>query len=220
MSSYFSHLPNIDYLRRETDYIGDYSLAKNLFKRIKLREIFRNKAVYFTKYQIVGDERPDNVAYKIYDDASLDWVVLLSNNIIDINSEWPLTQRAFDDYLLKKYGTYDKVYDVHHYETIEIKNRAGEVILPRGIIVESDYKFEYYDYYDGGLNSEPFPIKAITNYDIEERYQTEKRSIDLLKAEYLPIAFDDIKKLMTYNAGGTQYVNPRLKRVSEVKITS
>ena len=53
------------------------------------------------------DERPDQIANKIYDDESLDWVVLVSNNILNIREEWPLPQSVFDKYLLEKYGTYD-----------------------------------------------------------------------------------------------------------------
>ena len=50
--------------------------VKNLFKRAKLREDIYANLAYFTKYQIIGDERPDNVAEKIYDDPTLDWVIL------------------------------------------------------------------------------------------------------------------------------------------------
>ena len=41
-----------------------------------------------------------------YQDSSLDWLVLTSNNIINIQTEWPMTQRDFDRFLLDKYGTY------------------------------------------------------------------------------------------------------------------
>ena len=75
----------------------DYVRVKNLFKRAKIRDDFFQNAVVFDKYAIVGDDRPDNVAYKIYRDASLDWVILLSNNILNIQTEWPLTQYDFDN---------------------------------------------------------------------------------------------------------------------------
>ena len=67
MSSYFRQVPNLEYVNRLPDAkIGDYALVKNLFKRGKLREdIFQNLA-FFTKYQIKGDDRPDNVAYEVY----------------------------------------------------------------------------------------------------------------------------------------------------------
>ena len=89
---------------------------------------------FFTKYKIIGDERPDNVAFKEYNDSALDWVVLLSNNIQNIQSEWPLPQSALDEFLLEKYETYEKLHSgIHHYETVEIKNSIGGIVLPGGL---------------------------------------------------------------------------------------
>ena len=133
---YFRQVPNFDYVNRTagSNDISNYIEVKNLFKRGKLRpDIFENLS-YFTKYDIIGDERPDNVAYKIYDDPNLDWVVLLSNNITNIQSEWPLPQSSLDEILLEKYGTYDELYSgIHHYETKEIKNIKGAIILEGGL---------------------------------------------------------------------------------------
>ena len=105
MSNYFSKVPNVEYVSRLPDAkISDYITVKNLFKRGKLREdIFQDLAV-FTKYQIKGDDRPDNVASDFYNDSNLDWLVLICNNIINVPTEWPLLQRDFDRYLLDKYG--------------------------------------------------------------------------------------------------------------------
>ena len=127
MSNYFKQVPDFDYVSRLTNAkISDYITVKNLFKRGKLADdIFPNLS-FFTKYQIEGDDRPDNVAYKVYNDATVDWVVLLSNNYTNIQSEWPMLQNDFDRYLLDKYGTYEKLNDAHHYETTEIKNEDGE----------------------------------------------------------------------------------------------
>ena len=56
-----------------------------------------------------------------------------SNNIINIQTEWPLSQRDFDRYCLEKYGSYDTLYNgVHHYETLEVKNSNGVIIVPGG----------------------------------------------------------------------------------------
>ena len=132
-NSYFKQVPNFEYVNRTkgSQDISNYISVKNLFKRGRIRpDIFGNLS-FFTKYKIVGDERPDNIAFKEYDDSSLDWVVLLSNNILNVQDEWPLPQTSLNEILLEKYGTYDKLYsDVHHYETVEIKNSKGGVILP------------------------------------------------------------------------------------------
>jgi len=134
--SYFKRVPNLEYVNRtkgNTD-ISNYITVKNLFKRGRIRPDIFGNLNFFTKYKVIGDDRPDNVAFKEYEDSSLDWVVLLSNNILNIQSEWPLPQSALDEYLLEKYGTYEKLHSgVHHYETVEIKNTKGGIILPGGL---------------------------------------------------------------------------------------
>ena len=165
MASYFRQVPNFAYVSRDQDNqgISNYSVVKNFFKRGKLRDDIFGNLSYFTKYQIIGDERPDNVAYKFYEDSTLDWIILLSNNIINIQTEWPLPQRSFDKFLLEKYRTTeyaikyfnsiganinaleiptyiddDFVYQIlysgiHHYETVEIRNSLGGIVLPSGL---------------------------------------------------------------------------------------
>ena len=101
MSNYFSKLPNFEYVSRLPDAkISDYIAVKNLFKRGAIPEDILDTVALFTKYQIVGDDRPDNVAFFEYGDQDLDWIVLACNNIINIQSEWPMTQEVFNDYLL------------------------------------------------------------------------------------------------------------------------
>ena len=132
---YFRQVPNFEYVNRNADNldISNYIEVKNLFKKGKLRPDIFGNLNFFTKYKIVGDERPDNVAYKLYNDSTLDWIVLLSNNILNIQTEWPLPQTSFDQILLDKYGSYETLYSgVHHYETVEVKNSRGITVLPAG----------------------------------------------------------------------------------------
>ena len=132
---YFRQVPNLEYINRNkgNSSISDYINVKNLFKRGRIRPDIFGNLNFFTKYKIIGDDRPDNVAYEIYGDSTLDWVVLLANNILNIQSEWPLPQRSLDSVLINKYGTYEKLNALHHYETIEIKNSRDGVILPGGL---------------------------------------------------------------------------------------
>jgi hypothetical protein len=140
---YFRQVPNFEYVSRNPGdkYISEYIPVKNLFKRGKLREDIFANLQFFEKYSIIGDERPDNVAYKFYDDETLDWVVLLSNNILNIQSEWPMTQRTFDKVMLEKYGSYEELYSgIHHYETEEINNSLGIPVLKSGIRINPTWK--------------------------------------------------------------------------------
>ena len=84
MSQYFRKLPNLNYpsLLKTRESNTDFVQTKNLFRRVKVREDLFANFMQFDKYKIVGDERPDNVAQKVYDNDDLDWVILLSNNIV------------------------------------------------------------------------------------------------------------------------------------------
>ena len=221
MSNYFNHVPDFAYPSRLPDAkIGDYIVVKNLFKRGKLRaDIYQNIA-FFTKYEIIGNDRPDNVAAEVYGDSDLDWVVLLSNNIVNVQSEWPLLQNDFDRFMLDKYGTYEKMNDTHHYETKEVKNTVGAVIVPEGVQVPSDYSVTYYDWYQSGEVTRSDITTEVTNYDYEIKKEDAKRNIYLLKNSYLHIIIDDLQEMMTYKKGSTQYVNETLKAAENIKIYS
>ena len=91
--AYFKYFPNV-YVRNRTFQNGNhpYELTKNIFRRIKIKEKIVGKLLGFTQYSIKEGERPDMVAKKVYGDSGLDWVVLLCNNIINVNEEWPVTR--------------------------------------------------------------------------------------------------------------------------------
>ena len=238
MSNYFRRLPDFEYVSRLPDArIGDYITVKNLFKKGELRkDIFQNLA-FFTKYQIIGNDRPDNVAFEVYDDSSLDWLVLTCNNVINVQTEWPLPQQQFDNYVLDKYGDYNTLYNgIHHYETVEEKNSQGVTIVPAGLEVPEKlrddrqgsptynqlipYYVSYYDFFtDLQVTTGNLAI-PVTNYEYEEKLENNKRNIFLLKPKYLNIVFDDLDEMMVYEKGSTQYVNATLKKGDNIRLYS
>ena len=223
MPSYFRQVPDFEYVNRDSqqNQISEYSTVKNLFRRGKLRDdIFENLA-FFTKYKIIGDERPDNVAYKIYNDETLDWVILVSNNILNIQNEWPLTQVSFDKLLLEKYDTYDNLYNgIHHYESKEIRDSSENLIFPSGLIMDKNFTYSYYDS-KLELNVELTNLELlteITNYEYESKIEDDKRNIFVLKPRYLNIVFNDMEEIMTYKKGSSQYVSRTLKRGDNIRL--
>ena len=218
MSNYFNKVPNFEYVSRLPDAnISDYIPVKNLFKKGALREdIFQDLAV-FSKYKIINADRPDNVAFDFYGDSSLDWLVLACNNIVNIKTEWPMQQLEYDKYLLDKYGSYENVNAVHHYETTEQRDKNDVIMVKKGLKVASDYSINYFDSRDGGMVTK-YPVKTVTNYDYEESLQEKRRNIFLLKPRYLNIVLDDLELLMTYKKGSSQYKTESMKTADNIRL--
>ena len=220
---YFSNLGDFLYVNRTRDGIneGDYSLVKNLFKRAKLREDIYQDLAFFSKFDVLGDDRPDNVADLIYGDPTLDWVVLLSNNIVNVQSEWPLSQADFNRYITEKYGTEEKLYSgIHHYESREVKASDGTIIIPSGARVSVGQSVSFFDEITDQQVIRTDVAMPITNYMHEDRLNNEKRNIFLLKPIYLNILFDDIEEIMANKKGSTQFVSRTLLTGDNIRLYS
>lgn len=202
MAFYFRQLPNLKYSNLNSDSSNsDYVELKNLFRRGRIRSDILNNLAFFTKYAVIEGERPDVVAYKFYEDESLDWIILLCNDILDVENQWPMPQSTFNQFLLQKYQTYENIYAIHHYETQEILDSQKQTVIKSGMIVNSDFQITYYDnnlqiYVTRGQNE--MITTPITNYNYELKIENQKRNIYILKPEYLNVIFNDMESIMTY----------------------
>ena len=218
---YFRNLPEFDYVDRTRNdgSIGDYTRVKNLFKKGVLREDIFQDLSFFTKYIVEGDDRPDNIADKVYGDPTLDWVVLMANNVTNIQSEWPLSQADFNTFLLNKYENETTLYSgIHHYESNEVKTSRDVIVIPSGMKVGIGQSVSFYD---DGLNQQVTKTDVaspITNYMYEDKINNDKRNIFILKPVYLNLVFDDLENIMEYKEGSTQYVSETLKRADNIKL--
>ena len=218
---YFSNLTEFLYVNRtkEGRSEGDYSIVKNFFKRVKLRDDIFQDLTFFTKFTVAGDDRPDNVANTIYDDPSLDWVILLSNNIINVQSEWPLGQAAFNTYITEKYGDETTLYSgIHHYESREVQANDGTIIIPSGQRVSIGQSVSFFDEDSSQQIVRTDVAMPITNYAFEEKLNDEKRNIFILKPIYLNILFDDIDQIMRNKKGSTQFISETLVRGDDIRL--
>lgn len=207
---YQSQQPN-----RNSSY--DYARVKNLFRRAKIRDDFFQNVITFTKYKIIGEERPEQVAEKVYGSSTYDWVVLISNNILNVRTEWPLSDSEFSEYLDRKY-TAAELEQPYQYETTLVTDSRGKVILPAGKIVDPTFTITYYD---ENINQSITvnPIKTVSTYEYEIFQNDKKRNIYLLKNRYLQTAIDDMRRIMSYGFS-SQYVNDTTKKGENLRVLS
>ena len=212
--SYFRELPDIEYQSpfADSNSSQNYVRAKNLFRRVKLRDDLQNVFTLFNKYQIPEGARPDIVAEAVYGRADYDWVVLMTAGIVNVRDEWPLSNRDLYRYAENIYGT--QLNAVHHYETTEVKDSNGRLILPAGKGVDSNFTIPKPDDYTATLN----PVIGISNYEYETAKNEEKRSVYLLRSDYLQQYLNDMRTIMYYEKS-SQYVDKKLIRTENTRVT-
>ena len=230
---YFKKLPNIKYHTKLPDSNSslDSVVAKNLFRRGKIRADIFNNASFFTKYSIIGDERPEQVSEKFYGSPLYDWVVLLTNNILNVNNEWPLSQQAFYDYLIEKYGSEEALNNVKYYKTLEVTNSTGQIVQNKDLIVDATFYnksalagFAALEYYDENLASMVQKAGSeisipVTNIDYENEINENKRNIFILREQYLQDALSDLEDIGTYKQS-SDYISDTLKNTDNIYTTS
>ena len=215
---FFRELPNIEYLSvlSDRDSSLDYIKVKNLFRRVKVRDDLKKYFTVFDRVTIKDGARPDQVADTIYGNAELDWVVLLTAGIINVNNEWPLNSYELYNYSLEKYGALLNA--TKHFETIEIRDQKNRLILPKGKIVDSDFSIPNPSNPLTDLTGNAIRI-GISYYEYETRLNENKRELDLLKPRYLDQFLKDMRKIMKYSRS-SQYVSTRLIKTSNTRIKS
>ena len=211
---YFRELPNLEYPSFLSDKNSslDYVEVKNLFRRVKLRDDLQPVFTMFNKYQIPEGARPDTVAEDLYGSSQLDWVILLTAGIINVRNEWPLSNKEVYYYALNKYG--DSLNSTRFYETTEVKDSSGRLVLPKGKVVDSNFTIPNpLETSTGTLN----PVVGINNYEYEVRLNDEKRNIYILRQGYLQEFLNDMRELMTYKKS-SEYVSGKLIQVDNLYV--
>ena len=216
-NSYFRQIPNLDYpsLRNDRNSAYDYQVVKNIFKRAVIRDDIFNEITAFTKYSVVGDERPDQVAYQFYNDSGLDWVILATNNIIHVRDEWPMGNQDFLTYLNGKY-TEAELANIHHYETKIIRDSSGTLIQPEGKRVPAGYTINFLD--NGTLRSES-SLTSFSFLEHETDLNDAKRNINILRPEFLGLFLENFADIMEYKSS-KQFVTSKLKKTENPRLIS
>ena len=225
---YFKELPTLRYPSFLSDKNSslDYVDAKNLFRRVKLREDLQSIITLLDKYEIPEGFRPENVAEELYNTDQLDWVVIICAGIVNIRDEWPLSNNDLYEYSLNKYGI--NLNNVHHHETIEVKDSKGRIVLEGGNVVNKEFKLSYFD--NGEVKTNDLtklgtnvvaindPVASVSNYLYETNKNEDKRNIFVLKRGFLQQFLDDFRAIMIYDPS-SQRVSKSVIKTENTNLT-
>ena len=169
---YFQNFPTIPY---DSTGTGEFKGVTNLLRRVGIRAKVKSNTMLYDTYDVRNGESPESIAFRLYDDAELHWVVLLVNDITDRFHDWPITEAQFLQFIKDKYTNVDAI---HHYE---ISQESGDTSLKINI---------------GTSNTDYPSATAITNYEYEQEVQDAKRKIRLLDPSYISDFVEEFKSII------------------------
>ena len=232
--SYFRELPDILYQSNLLHKVSsqEYIRIKNIFRRVKIQDWIAENTNFFNKYTIRDGERPDTMAERLYGSSDRDWIIILTAGITNIRNDWPLGNYDLYRYAEAKYGT--DLNAIHHYETIEVRDNKGRLILPGGQKVDQNFTIPTpYDasatnFYVGvrpqsdnidyrSVNSDINPVTGVSNYEYETQLNESKREIEVMKPIYLQQFLNDMRELMNYKES-SQTVNSKLLTTENTRL--
>ena len=207
---YFSIIPNLAYDEKPIKYPfskSDYVTAKNFFRRYKVNENVFSSAVYFNKYAIRDGERPDSLAKRFYGNQFYDWVILITNNMVNAQYDWPM--QNYELYRVLEQEFDDPYSQINHYEIKEAMGQYAAGLHVDKTFYDGTHKLNI----DGVVtlkngNEIASPITVAEHYQIENE---KKREIYLLKSNYVQSFVDDFRSQNLYKKDAN-YISQRLKQ--------
>lgn len=217
MGKYFDLFPRILY-DIEGNALTKFDVTTNIFFRMQVvQEALTNISSYYY-HNISDSETPEIIAEAVYGDPEAHWIILLANNIIDPQYDWPLPPQAFAAYLTDKYGSVaNSQLQIHHYEKV-IRREFGDTVSETRFRINQERLTDNallipFDYYEGdGSLPETQSVEtidlgngqtvvqiiyreAITCYDYENEQNENKRQIKIIKPEYYPLIIEEFNTL-------------------------
>ena len=207
---FFDIVPNIEYDEKPISYPfseSDFVVAKNFFRRYKINDDVFQYAVFFKKYTIKDGERPETLAEKIYGNQFYDWVILLTNNMVNAQYDWPRTN--YEIYKMVEEEFDDPYSEISHYE---FKETIGH--YQAGLHVDKTFYDNTHKLNIGGSVQIKNGNEIASPITVAEYYQEEnekKREIYLLKSRFLESFVKDFKKQNLYKKD-ENYISQTLKK--------
>ena len=172
-------LPDLFYNFSSRPLDSDYLLVKNIWRRAQILVEYKTQVTLFTEENVRDGERPEDIATRLYRNPFYNWTILVINDITDVYSQWPKSVSQLQEFINDKY---DNPMATKHHVTTEVKDANGNIIVPAGKVVPSNYQIAYYN---GSNTVTATPVASVTNATYETELNSKKQNIQVVKPELI-----------------------------------
>lgn len=216
MSRFFNYFPKTLYT--SNNLTAGVDTVTNIIARFGFESTLKNNSAAFYKYNIQESDTPEIIASKYYDNPERHWIVLLFNDIMDPQFDWPLQYQPFIDYVNTKYSANNyadtantgvtglawsmNVNNVQAYYKIVTRTNFDDISIVEKLEVDANTYANVaastttYTLQDGSTITQKVTKETKTYYDYEQELNEEKREIKLIKPEFVPQIEKEFKKVI------------------------
>jgi hypothetical protein len=216
MSRFFNYFPKTLYT--SNNLTAGVDTVTNIIARFGFESTLKNNSAAFYKYNIQESDTPEIIASKYYDNPERHWIVLLFNDIMDPQFDWPLQYQPFIDYVNTKYSANNyadtantgvtglawsmNVNNVQAYYKIVTRTNFDDISIVEKLEVDANTYANVgastttYTLQDGSTITQKITKETKTYYDHEQELNEEKREIKLIKPEFVPQIEKEFKKVI------------------------
>lgn len=211
MAKYFNYFPKVPYFLNDED--TSLEVATNLTTKFKFDNTFKENSVVYYDYIVKDGETPEIIADKIYGSPEKHWIILLLNDIVHPQIDWPIEQNSLIKLIDNKYESFADVANnetglewsqsniKEYYVTEEIKNLSdNSTTISINQITPAVYANTINTVENYTLSNNVFVTVSKTKstktyYDYEIENNENKRNIKLLKTEFITTIEEEFKNL-------------------------
>jgi len=216
MAKYFNYFPVTLYSANNSS-LGLDSVT-NIIARFGFEASLKQNSAAFYKYDIQEGDTPEIIASKYYDNPERHWVVLMFNDIYDPQYDWPLQSSTLIEFIDNKYSAPEyadtantsvsglswamNVNNVQAYFKVVTRTNQDDVIIIEKLQVDANTyantaaSTNQYTLLDGGKITVAVTKETQSYYDYEVAENEKKRTIKLLKPEFVPQVEKEFKKVI------------------------
>jgi hypothetical protein len=211
MANYFYNFPTTYYIN--TDDNTNLDVVTDITKRIGFEQEFKKNSAAYFKIIVTDDDTPEILAHKFYNDVEKHWIILMMNDIIDPQFDWPMKEPDLYKFIESKYannaspgqtGTDWAQNNTQSYFKIETKTivQTGQITTEKISLDANTYAnvavtSASYTLNDGYQLSVDVTKETQSYFDYEVETNDVKRNIIILRPEFVGIAINELKNVFT-----------------------
>ena len=216
MAKYFNYFPKTFYTSNNTS--SGIDTVTNIIARFGFEKKLKENSSAFYKYTIKDSDTPEIIAAKFYDHVERHWIVLLFNDIIDPQYDWPLDSRTLIQYINTKYSANQYADTANtsvtgiswaqntshvksYFKNITRTSADGTDIVEKITVDANTYAniaatSIAYTLNNSSSITETISKTTQTYYDYEVELNEAKREIRLLKSDFVPEVEKEFKRVI------------------------